>query len=103
MDLTTRRPAEVLAAVCHVPTMRNSLRDVRDVLAEKEILEFSARLEVAELPTNGAMYASVSERTGLSSRTISRISDRMKDGCGGYTAVVGSSLHHGHTMPVRAG
>ena len=100
MDPNAHRLAEVLADVCDVQTMQNFLRDV---MTEKEILEISARLEVAELLTNGVTYASISERTGLSSRTIARISDWMKDGCGAYKTVLGSSLHHGHTMPVRAG
>ena len=49
------------------------------------------------------MRAMMAERTA-SSGIVARISDLVKDGYGRYkAAVVRSSVHHGHTMPVRAG
>jgi len=79
-------------------TMQNFLRDV---MTEKEIVEISARFEAARMLQAGDKYTDIVSKTRLSSRTVARISDWLKDGCNGYQAAL-DSLHHGHLSPVRA-
>jgi TrpR-related protein YerC/YecD len=59
-----------------------------DVMTEKEITEISARLEAARMLKNGAKYTNIVIKTKLSSRTIARISEWMKNGYGGYAKVL---------------
>lgn len=70
-----------------------------DVMTEKEIKEISARLEAARLLTQKVSYTEVATRTGLSSRTIARISEWLKNGTGGYAVAL---RHHEHMPPDRA-
>ena len=47
---------------------------LRDLLSEKEILEFSRRFEVAKLLTQKVSYLEIEKQTAMSSTTIARIS-----------------------------
>lgn len=91
---------EALLSIDDAQTMQNFLRDV---LTEKEITEISARLEAARMLTAGETYTAITKKTKLSSRTVARISDWLKDGCDGYQAALKSiNTHHVHMPPVRA-
>jgi TrpR-related protein YerC/YecD len=46
---------------------------LRDLLSEKEILEFSRRFEVAKMLQNKVSYIDIEKKTGMSSTTIARI------------------------------
>lgn len=47
---------------------------LRDLLSEKEILEFSRRFEIAKMLSENVPYTKIEEQTGTSSTTIARIS-----------------------------
>ncbi len=88
----------VLTDIADETSMRNFLRDV---MTEKEIIEISARLKVADMLSRGEKYAAVISATKLSSRTIARISDWLQNGTGGYQTAL-TRLHHAHLPPARA-
>ena len=97
---STRQLAEVLADVSEVDVIQNILRDV---MTEKEIIEISSRLEAAKMLRAGKKYTEVIGQTGLSSRTVARISDWMQNGCGGYEVALRLiDAHHDHIPPARA-
>lgn len=101
-DPIAQRFADALVSLDSNDAMRNFLRDV---LTEKEILEISSRLEAARLLRGGATYTEVVSQTRLSSRTVARISDWMKNGSGGYATVLESTspaMHHDHIPPAHA-
>ena len=83
--------SRALAAIGDVASMQNFLRDV---LTEAEITEISARFEAARLLQEGARYATIINQTKLSSRTVARISDWLKNGCGGYQIALTLVHHH---------
>ena len=68
------------------------------LIYEKEIIEVSARFEAAKMLTAGESYVKVITRTGLSSRTVARISDWLQNGAGGYMAAL-QTLKTLHTLP----
>ena len=70
-------------------------------MTEKEIIEISSRLEAARMLQSGSKYVDIVAKTKLSSRTVARISDWMKNGCNGYAVVLGQTNHHGHISPAR--
>lgn len=80
-----KRLAEVLLQIDDITTLQNFLSDV---LTKTEIAETSARLEAARLLKAGKKYSEVVAATGLSSRTIARISEWLKQGTGGYNAAL---------------
>lgn len=97
---TARQFAEAVTFMRDIPTMRNFLRDV---MSEKEIIEISSRLEAARMLQAGKKYTEIIEKTKLSSRTVARISDWVKNGNGGYQAALEIiNTHHNHIPPARA-
>jgi TrpR-related protein YerC/YecD len=91
--------AEALTVIDNLTTMANFLRDV---MTEKEIIEISSRLEAARMLQSGKTYVEIVKQTKLSSRTVARISDWMKNGCNGYAAAL-EQIHHIHISPAHAG
>lgn len=59
-----------------------------DVATIKEILDLSARLEVARMLDSGAVFNEISKETGASSATISRVNKCLSYGEGGYRTVL---------------
>lgn len=97
-DQATKQFADSILAIDDINTLQNFLRDV---MTEKEIIEISARLEAARMLQSGNTYCDIVKKTKLSSRTVARISDWMKNGCNGYSAVISSINNHAHISPAR--
>ena len=87
----SQRLVETLASIADTKTMQKFLGDV---MTEKEITEISARLEAARLLQQGAKYQDIIIQTKLSTRTIARISEWLKNGYGGYEAALATMHHH---------
>lgn len=97
---STQQLVATLASMSDEKTMRDFLRDV---MTEKEITEIAARLEAARMLRAGETYATIAQKTKLSSRTIARISDWLQNGQGGYAAALEQpTIHHDHIPPARA-
>ena len=59
-----------------------------DICTVAEVSEMSKRLKAAKMLRNGIIYNEISETTGLSTATISRVSKCLKYGSGGYNLVI---------------
>lgn len=59
-----------------------------DVATIKELIDLSARLEVARMLDSGAVFSEISRETGASSATISRVNKCLTYGEGGYKVVI---------------
>ena len=59
-----------------------------DVATIKEVLDLSARLEVARMLDSGAVFSEISRETGASPATISRVNKCLSYGEGGYKTVL---------------
>jgi len=59
-----------------------------DLCTVAEIQEMSKRLRAAKMLKDGAIYSEISESTGLSTATISRVSKCLKYGSDGYSLVL---------------
>lgn len=96
---STQQLAVVMASIPNETDMQNFLRDV---MTEKEIFEISSRLEAARMLTTGEKYTEITKQTKLSSRTVARISDWLKNGNNGYTVALDViTSHHTHIQPAR--
>lgn len=99
-SVKTRQLAESLTSIDNITDMQNFLGDV---MTPKEIIEISTRLEAARMLQAGTRYSDIIKKTRLSSRTVARISDWMKNGNGGYATVLKqTNRRHKHIPPVRA-
>ena len=59
-----------------------------DVATIKEVIDLSARFEVARMLDSGAVFSEISRETGASSATISRVNKCLTYGEGGYKTVI---------------
>ncbi len=91
--------ASIVQVLCAVDGEAEMQRVLQDVLTKQEITEISSRLEAAKMLADGSKYTDIAKKTKLSSRTIARISDWLKNGCGGYAIAIkamadSDSEHH---------
>jgi TrpR-related protein YerC/YecD len=81
MTDATRDLAE---AVASLRSGDEALRFLRDLCTVNELREFAARWDVASLLDEGLSYHDISQRTGASSATISRVNQWLRYGRDGY-------------------
>lgn len=95
-------PAQLADTLRSIDTLGDMQSFLRDILTEKEIIEISSRLEAARLLKSGKTYAEITSSTKLSSRTVARINEWLKNGENGYEkALARIADHHSHTSPAR--
>ena len=66
-----------------------------DVCTIKEIADMAQRLDTAFLIDEGLSYQAISDKTGVSTATISRVSRCLNYGAGGYRTVIDRSKEDG--------
>ena len=79
---------DLASAVALLRDGDEALRFLRDLCTVNELRELAARWEVARLLDAGTSYHEVSERTGASSATISRVNQWLRYGRDGYRLVL---------------
>ncbi|MGI8998485.1 MAG: YerC/YecD family TrpR-related protein [Candidatus Limnocylindria bacterium] len=79
---------ELASAMATLRDGDESLRFLRDLCTVNELRELAARWEVAQLLDGGVSYHEISERTGASSATISRVNQWLRYGRDGYRLVL---------------
>lgn len=79
---------ELAAGMASLRDADEALRFLRDLCTVNELREFAARWEVARLLDEGVSYHDISERTGASSATISRVNQWLRYGRDGYRLVL---------------
>jgi TrpR-related protein YerC/YecD len=79
---------DLAAAVASVRDADEALRFLRDLCTVNELRELAARWEVARMLDDGASYHDISQRTGASSATISRVNQWLRYGRDGYRLVL---------------
>ena len=75
-------------AVVKLQSREECERFFEDICTIKEMEELSQRLEVATLLKEGKNYREISEKTGASTATISRVNRCLVYGRGGYNLVL---------------
>lgn len=86
--LWTLDAEELLRTMLSLRTIDEAKMFLRDLLTEGEIQMIVERWRVARLLDEGRSYREISSMTGLSSRTIARISRWLQEGAGGYRALL---------------
>lgn len=84
---------DLLEAILLLKNRPEAKRFFRDLLTEDEIIEFGRRWKVARMLDRKVSYSAIEKTTGLSSKTIARISRWLERGMGGYKLVL-ARLHH---------
>lgn len=87
-------------AVLALRNLDEAKKFFRDLLTEDELAEFAARWQTAQMLNQRKSYTAIRGATGLSPRTIARISSWLKNGMGGYRLML-NRLHHHNSLPLH--
>ncbi len=82
---------DLAEAIVLLRTGDEALRFLRDVCTINELKELGQRWHVARLLDEGISYHEISERTGASSATISRVAQWLRYGRDGYRLLIDRS------------
>ncbi len=88
-----QKTKELVEVILALENKKEARAFLRDLLTEKEIIEFGNRWKTAQMLSEKISYPEIQKETGLSTRTIARISDWLKNGKGGYKMAL-NKLHH---------
>ena len=83
-DWRTDETTELFRAILRLESVAEAERFFRDLCTLGELRDLSQRWAVVRLLNQGLHYAQISERTGASTATITRISSWLQHGEGGY-------------------
>lgn len=79
---------QLCAALCSLTTPEEAHALLSDLCTKREVNELAQRLEVAAMLRDGRSYVEVSQATGASSTTVSRVSKCLNGEVGGYRMVL---------------
>ena len=86
---------ELFKAILKLKDVGECQKFFEDVCTINELEAISQRLEVAELLVAGKSYQEVSQTTGASTATISRVNKCLNYGAGGYKLVIEKEKNNG--------
>lgn len=91
-----QKTKELIKAILALKKEKEAKEFLRDLMTEKEIIEFGNRWKAARMLSDNLSYPKIQKGTGLSTRTIARISDWLKNGKGGYKLMLNRLYSHKH-------
>jgi TrpR-related protein YerC/YecD len=91
-DWRTEETDTLFAAVLSLDTIEEAAAFFRDLCTRRELEELSHRWLIARLLAEGLPYREIATRTGASTATITRISQWLHHGAGGYRTVLDRRL-----------
>ncbi len=87
-DWQTTATDHLLATIVRLETVDEAAAFMRDLCTRRELEEMSHRWEAVKLLDQGIPYREISDRTGLSTATITRINQWLQHGTGGYRSML---------------
>ena len=94
-----KKSEDLFKVILKLENMRETKKFLRDLLTSEEIIEFSKRWQTAKMLSENISYEKIEKETGLSSRTIARISKWLNKGMGGYKLMLNKINHHHNLSP----
>lgn len=85
--LKNERTDALVRALLSLSSEEEYYRVLEDLFTIREVGELSQRLEVAFMLRDGATYADIVEKTGVSTATIGRVNRCLNYGAGGYALI----------------
>jgi len=91
-----KKTEDLFQAILCLKNTNEAKRFFRDLLTEKELIEFGNRWKAAQMLEDNIIYTEIVRETGLSSTTIARISKWLNSGMDGYKLVLKKIKSHHH-------
>ena len=94
MQLDSKETEHLFLTILSLHTLEEAKAFFRDLLTESEIDEFSKRWKAARMLYVQIPYSEIQRETGLSSRTVARISKWLQSGMDGYKLLINRNHHN---------
>ena len=79
-----KKTEDLFIAILKLKNVGETKKFFRDLLTSEELIEFGKRWQAAQMLDKKISYEAIERETGLSSRTVARISKWLNKGMGGY-------------------
>lgn len=89
---------ELMNVILILKTRSEARRFFRDLLTERELIEFGNRWKAARMLAKNIPYTEIEKETGLSSTTVARVSKWLNSGKNGYKLILKRLNHHNHLL-----
>jgi len=96
-----RKTDNLLKAILSLRDISEAKKFFRDLMTEREIIEFGNRWQAAQMLYNGISYSEIEKETGLSSRTVARVAKWLNKGKDGYKLMLQKANGHHHNSFFR--
>ncbi len=96
--LNNQKTKDLFKAILALKNEKEAAKFFRDLMTEPELKEFANRWKAAQMLHQKTPYKKIAEETGLSSRTIARVSHWLNKGKGGYKLILQKLNHHHHNL-----
>lgn len=83
-----------MGAILVLKNRGEAKRFFRDLLTEKELIEFGNRWKAARMLEKNIKYTEIEKETGLSSTTVARVSKWLNNGKNGYKLILKRLNHY---------
>ena len=101
--MNNKKIEDLMEAIFALRDTKEAKRFFRDLLTERELIEFGNRWQVAQMLNQKITYSEIEKKTGLSSTTIARISKWLNQGKGGYKLILQRLNSHHHNFRSSSG
>ena len=96
-----QKTSNLIQAFLALNTGKEAKKFLRDLLTECELIEFGNRWQAAQMLDQKLSYPEIQKETGLSTRTIARISNWLQNGKGGYRSMLKKITHHQNSSHLK--
>jgi len=87
-QLTTKQATELIEAILSLKSAKECKAFLRDLCTLSEIEAMIERFQVAKMVKNNIPYREISDKTGSSTATVTRVAHWLHHGMGGYDLVL---------------
>jgi len=94
-----KKTEDLFKSILRLKEIGETKKFFRDLLTEEELIELGKRWQVAQMLNKKISYEKIEKETGLSSRTVARISKWLNRGMGGYKLMLKKINHHNNLSP----
>jgi len=93
---------ELYSAILLIESPSEARKFFRDLMTEKELIEMGNRWKAARMLSEKQLYTEIEKETGLSSRTVARVSKWLNNGMNGYKKIIkkSSKSNHHNSFPL---
>jgi len=88
MEDMSKEIEKLYRAFINIETVEECRDFFADIFTGAEVEQFAQRLHAAELLLEGQTYAQITAQTDISSATLSRVSNCIQRGAGGYRKII---------------